>query len=517
MADSGLRSVGLVLGAGGVLGGAWLTGALHAIASETGWDPGSSDYIVGTSAGAMVGALLACGVPPWFMLAHSAGEEMDGLSDARGESASSADRSAGARYRLHRGLPALGPGSWRLAVSSLARPYKHSPAALLAGWLPHGPISTEPLKDTVRRVCDEPWAPHPNYWAMAVDYQSGQRVALGRAGARRAGAAEGDALSALVVDRHRPVVRVRRPRFVADTPDRVLQRLGRDRPVGQPAGQQGGGRVLVGACKRGDGQPPRARAECRQPAVQAIARTGRAVGTRRRLAAGVAQAVYLLAGRVREHEPRWHAAGEQRADHRPGGGPDDVVRAAGVPPRLACDRVQSAGEPRSAEHAAGAQHQPDAAETRVSHAPTLAASPAAPHAVAAHPSSSRSSATDSTIREARKGWRSASSRVVTPVRTRIVSIPASNPDTMSVSIRSPIIAAVSEWASIALSAERIISGLGLPTKYGSTPVARLMSAATEPVAGSGPSALGPVASGLVAMNRAPAAISRIARVMRSKE
>jgi len=93
---------------------------------------------------------------------------------------------AGARYRLHRGLPALGPGSWRLAVSSLARPYKHSPAALLAGWLPHGPISTEPLKDTVRRVCDEPWAPHPNYWAMAVDYQNGQRVALGRAGAPRA-------------------------------------------------------------------------------------------------------------------------------------------------------------------------------------------------------------------------------------------------------------------------------------------------------------------------------------------
>jgi hypothetical protein len=29
--------VGLVLGAGGVLGGAWLTGGLHALASETGW------------------------------------------------------------------------------------------------------------------------------------------------------------------------------------------------------------------------------------------------------------------------------------------------------------------------------------------------------------------------------------------------------------------------------------------------------------------------------------------------
>ena len=33
--------VGLVLGAGGVLGGAWLVGALHALATETGWDPGA--------------------------------------------------------------------------------------------------------------------------------------------------------------------------------------------------------------------------------------------------------------------------------------------------------------------------------------------------------------------------------------------------------------------------------------------------------------------------------------------
>ncbi len=42
-------------------------------------------------------------------------------------------------------------------------------------------------------------------------------------------------------------------------------------------------------------------------------------------------------------------------------------------------------------------------------------------------------------------------------------MPASSPETTSVSIRSPIIAAVSEWASMAFSAERIISGLGLPT------------------------------------------------------
>src|SRR5687768_2309801 len=102
--------VGLVLGAGGVLGGAWLTGALDAIAEESGWDPGSAEYVVGTSAGSMIGALLAAGVPPWFMVAHSRGELFEGLSGPDGRPAGDADRSAGAVFRLHRGLPWIGPG-----------------------------------------------------------------------------------------------------------------------------------------------------------------------------------------------------------------------------------------------------------------------------------------------------------------------------------------------------------------------------------------------------------------------
>jgi NTE family protein len=92
----------------------------------------------------------------------------------------------------------LGPGSWRLAVSSLARPYKYSPEALLAGWLPRGLISTEPLKDTVRRVCQGSWAPHPNYWAIAVDYANGERVAFGREGAPRAKLADAVAASCAI-------------------------------------------------------------------------------------------------------------------------------------------------------------------------------------------------------------------------------------------------------------------------------------------------------------------------------
>lgn len=184
--DSHTPRVGLVLGAGGVLGGAWLVGALHAIATETGWDPGSADYIVGTSAGSMIGALVASGVPPWFMVAHSAGESFRGLTDAQGHESAEADRSAGATFRIDRGGFALGPGSWRLAVASASHPFRYSPMSVLSGWLPHGIISTEPLKETVRRACADDWAPHPNYWAVAVDYTTGRRVAFGRADAPRA-------------------------------------------------------------------------------------------------------------------------------------------------------------------------------------------------------------------------------------------------------------------------------------------------------------------------------------------
>jgi NTE family protein len=116
------------------------------------------------------------------MVAHSSGEDID-VPDASGGSAAEADRSAGAVYRLERGFPAIGPGSLRLAMTTLTRPMRYPPAAVVAGWLPDGPISTQPLKDTVRRACSESWAPHPGFWSMALDYGTGRRVAFGRADA----------------------------------------------------------------------------------------------------------------------------------------------------------------------------------------------------------------------------------------------------------------------------------------------------------------------------------------------
>ena len=109
---------------------------LHALARETGWDPGSADYIVGTSAGSMVGALVAAGVPPWFMVAHSRGESFDGPR-RRGRPA----RRRG-RPRRRRRVPApsraarrSGPGSLRMAATALLEPAPAhaAPAAWPAG------------------------------------------------------------------------------------------------------------------------------------------------------------------------------------------------------------------------------------------------------------------------------------------------------------------------------------------------------------------------------------------------
>jgi NTE family protein len=201
----GIPKVGLVLGAGGVMGGAWLTGGLEALATETGWDPAAADQVVGTSAGSMMGALLVSGVPPWFMVAHSQGRSFEGLVDSDGRPASSASRAAGAQFRYAGGPPPVGPGSWRLILDSIRAPNRHRTTAVLAGWLPRGFVSTEPLKDTVRRVVPRGWTDHPSFWAVACDYANGRRVAFGRDDAPEADLADAVAASCAIPGFYKPV------------------------------------------------------------------------------------------------------------------------------------------------------------------------------------------------------------------------------------------------------------------------------------------------------------------------
>jgi NTE family protein len=170
--------VGLVLGAGGVVGASWLIGSLDALSEETGWNPSEAEYIVGTSAGSAIGALTAAGQSPRQMASVLSGERALKLVTTP-QAGDTVERLAGTEYRLS-GLPMIGPGSWRMAVRTLRHPRRYPPAAVLSGWLPRGFVSTEPISRLVERFVPDAWPQHPNYWAVACDYETGQRIAFGR-------------------------------------------------------------------------------------------------------------------------------------------------------------------------------------------------------------------------------------------------------------------------------------------------------------------------------------------------
>jgi NTE family protein len=185
--------VGLVLGAGGVVGASWLIGALEALTTETGWDPSTAEHIIGTSAGSVVGALVADGIAPEYLAAYSSGRTLDDVEDVDGRVEALAERLGGREridaiaervigedLRLQLAPPPIGPGSWRMALSTLRRPWAHAPSAVVAGWLPRGFVSTKPISELVETFVTGPWPDHPNYWAIAADYCSGRRVAFGR-------------------------------------------------------------------------------------------------------------------------------------------------------------------------------------------------------------------------------------------------------------------------------------------------------------------------------------------------
>jgi NTE family protein len=176
--------VGLVLGAGGVVGASWLIGALEALESETGWRAADAEVIVGTSAGSVIVTLASTGIPPAYMGAYASGRSLDelerpaGLEDLTEEDL--VDRSDGSDYRIALAPPPIGPGSWRLALSTLRNPRSHPPSAMLAAWLPRGFVSTEPISRIVDRFVPDIWPEHPNLWIVGCDYVSGKRTVFGR-------------------------------------------------------------------------------------------------------------------------------------------------------------------------------------------------------------------------------------------------------------------------------------------------------------------------------------------------
>ncbi len=170
---------GLVLGGGGVLGAAWMVGALKALEEVHGFDVRDCEVIVGTSAGSIVGALLGASISVDQMVAHQRGVPIT-TGPLAGYSFDYAKASGGSRPKR----PNLrGPGSARMILSGLGNVGRMPPTAVLSGFLPAGTGTLVRVGHLIEAFTPmDEWSPHPNYWAVAMDYESGRRVAFGREG-----------------------------------------------------------------------------------------------------------------------------------------------------------------------------------------------------------------------------------------------------------------------------------------------------------------------------------------------
>ncbi|MCH9817087.1 MAG: patatin-like phospholipase family protein [Actinomycetia bacterium] len=170
---------GLVLGGGGVLGAAWLLGALAALRDVHGFEPGESDVIVGTSAGSVLGALVAAGLPIEDMIDHQNGVPIS-EGPLAGYSFNYETATGGSRPTRPK---LLGPGSAKLIGRSLRNAGKMPPTAVMSAFLPTGTGSLTKVGLLVEAITPmDEWSPHENLWVVAMDYESGRRVPFGRAG-----------------------------------------------------------------------------------------------------------------------------------------------------------------------------------------------------------------------------------------------------------------------------------------------------------------------------------------------
>jgi NTE family protein len=212
-------SWGLVLGGGGVLGAAWLVGALEGLQEARGLDARRADVILGTSAGSVVGALLAAGVSVAEQRAQQLGEPPGSPAQAQPaqewagpsaqEWAGSGEEQVGlpgsdlgARLAAvafdpehpagpdHPPRPRWRPGSPALlrhnrgALRSLPR------TTLLAALAPAGRGRMAGVAALMEALAPGGgWPPHPGYRAVALDYETGRRVVFGAPGAPAAGLA----------------------------------------------------------------------------------------------------------------------------------------------------------------------------------------------------------------------------------------------------------------------------------------------------------------------------------------
>jgi NTE family protein len=185
MENVGVARIGLVLGAGGVVGEAFHAGVLAALSEVTGFDPRTAHHLLGTSAGSVAAASLRAGASAGDLYARATGRPLspEGRSlfeapDARSPSPAPSGGGPGGVAPAR-----IGPASPELLGRLVARPMAVRPALAVAALLPEG------RRDAASwfRGFDSWFSSWPSddgcqLWVCAVDLGSGERVVFGRRG-----------------------------------------------------------------------------------------------------------------------------------------------------------------------------------------------------------------------------------------------------------------------------------------------------------------------------------------------
>lgn len=168
--------VGLVLGAGGIIGHAWHAGVLAALA-ESGWDARSADVVVGTSAGSVVAALLRADLDPKDVYARTTGQTLSAAGQRVVEAGLGSGPMAAPTFRP----PAR--GGWSPAApTTLLRafnPLNLRLGLLAAGGLPRGTTDTAIISEGIGRLHADTWPERP-LWICAARLRDGRLVVFGR-------------------------------------------------------------------------------------------------------------------------------------------------------------------------------------------------------------------------------------------------------------------------------------------------------------------------------------------------
>lgn len=166
-----MASVGVVLGAGGIVGAAYHGGVLSALA-EVGFDARDADLLIGTSAGAGIAATLRAGFPPLDLAARNLGQPLST------EAAAIVERAGGPPIIDYRPRPfsrAPLPSAPKMSLRAIGHPAK-----ALTGLLPSGTISTDVIGERIAALYDGRSWPEQPLWICAVDLEHGDRVVFGR-------------------------------------------------------------------------------------------------------------------------------------------------------------------------------------------------------------------------------------------------------------------------------------------------------------------------------------------------